>query len=424
MQKLLRQAHVVSTFAELNIRIKGRTPPKVLGNWLATRFQVLGPTYIKIGQFISSRADIFGEEFTEQFFELRDQVVPIPQAQATEIIKELESRHGFIQNVEVVPLASASIGQVHKGVDVKGKDLLVKIKRPNIRSTIENDIEFLRYLFNFATNVGIENVNNTLTILNEFEAFLFQEVSFRKEYENLVKFYNTYMPGYGQSLLCVPRVVKGACDDDCIVMEYIHNKGFDAYEGNRSELAKQIMLFFVRQLVQYGILHGDPHKGNIGITKDNRVVLYDYGNIITITEDERNLLKELICMLILGNKYGVVKILEKLGVQITDKEIVLTYIEKYIDYMRTLDIKVFANLQTGNDKLPIHLSGKIIRILRVYGVLEGICKELDPEFNYFKLVDERAADLMFDMSFVDYKVKKDMSALTRLQDVVYKLSDI
>lgn len=425
MYKLAKQAHVLSTFIELNVKARVvKVPPKPLGKWLANRLQYLGPTYIKIGQFISSRSDIFGEEFTEQFFDLRDQVTPIPGEEVKPLITSLLSKHSFIKEIDEHPLASASIGQVHMAKDAKGNDLLIKLKRPNIKAIIEGDLDFLRFLFSLASAASVENMTPTMTMLNEFEAFLGQEVSFHKEHENLVRFYSMYMPEFGSKFLRVPRVVRLPSDDDVLIMEYVHNHGcFEAYSGDKSELAKDLMRFFIRQLVQYGFLHGDPHKGNIGITDDNKLVLYDFGNIITIDENERNLLKELIYMLIIGNKYGIVKVLDKLGVVITDKHAVYEYIERYIEYMRTIDIKVFEGLHTPSDQLPIHLNGKIIRILRVYGILEGICKELDPTFNYFKLLDDKVMDLALDATFLDYKIRKDMSMLNKFQNVVFKLMD-
>jgi len=232
-----------------------------------------------------------------------------------------------------------------------------------------------------------------------------------------------YMPEYGQSLLRVPRVVR-TTDYEIIIMEYIHNHGcFAAYQGDKSELAKELMRFFIRQLVQHGFLHGDPHKGNIGITDDNKVVLYDYGNVILIDQTERNLLKELIYMLIIGNKYGIVRVLEKLGVDIMDKESVYMYVDRYIEYMRTIDVKVFQGLHSPQDKLPLHLNGKIIRILRVYGILEGICKELDPGFNYFQLLDSKVIDLALDAEFLEYKMKRDVNLFTKFQNVIFRLFD-
>lgn len=422
---LLKQIHVVTTFLELNTKLRiQKTPPKELGRWLANRVQHLGPTYVKIGQFISSRSDIFGEDFSEQFVNLRDQVPPMHKHESKKILSSIKSKNNFIASIEESPLASASIGQVHKAKDSKGNDLLVKIKRSNIQDIVHKDLEFLRSLFTIAQLASVKNMTPTMTIFDDFEIFLKQEISFKLEQQNLVRFFSLYMPEFGAAFLKVPRIVRNTSDDDVIIMEYIHNEGcFDAYQGDRPELAKQLMRFFIRQLVQYGFLHGDPHKGNMGITTDNKIVLYDFGNVIEISEEERNLLRELIYMLVLGNKQGIVNILTKLGVTIVDKTLVYDYIEKYIEYMKTIDIKVFQGMYTPTTTLPLQFSGKIIRILRVYGTLEGICKELDPTFNYFQLLDDKVMDLAMDVSFVDYKVRKDIMLLSSMPQKMYKFME-
>jgi ubiquinone biosynthesis protein len=423
MVALLKNAHVISTFIELNtkLRIK-KTPPKELGQWLAKRVQVLGPTYIKIGQFISSRSDIFGEDFSDQFVNLRDQVQPMAKHESKVILDKIAKKYSFISNIDEEPLASASIGQVHKAKDKNGNELLLKIKRSNIKQIVNQDLAFIRFLFDIASFASVNNMQPTMTIFNDFEAFLTQEISFQREVANLVRFYSLYMPIYGNTFLTVPRVVKNACDDDVIIMEYIHNHGcFDSYQGDRSELAKNIMRFFLRQLVQYGFMHGDPHKGNLGITSDNKLVMYDFGNVVDFTEEERNILKELIYMLVLNNKQGAVKLLKQLDVTVVDKEKLYDYIDRYVQYMRTLDINVFRGLQTLNSNLPVHFSGKIIRIIRVYGTLEGVCKELDPNFNYFQLLDDKIADLALDDDFLTYKVDKDFQLLGSLPNIIMKM---
>lgn len=422
MNNLAKRVHVVSTFVELNIKVRAAVPPKKIGNWLSYRFQHLGPTYIKIGQFISSRSDIFGEEFTSEFLNLRDNVRPIQQRIMKPILQDLQDNYTFLKSIEEQPLASASIGQVHKAVDKNNKVILIKVRRPDITNTINQDIQFLRMLFSMASKASVENINNTVTMLDEFEAFLLQEINFDNERKNIVDFYETFMPEFRDEIT-IPRLIRCKERNDVILMEYINNIGFDGYTGDKSELAKSIMRFFIRQLVQYGVLHGDPHKGNIGITNDNKIVLYDYGNMIYLTNEERNILRELIYMLVIGNKYGVVKLLEKLGVIIDDRNAVYNYVDKYVEYMKTINVKVFSDLQKSNDKLPLHLTGKIIRIIRAYGILEGVCKELDANFNYFQLIDDKIADLAFDSQFLDYKVRKDIDALSKLQIMIFKLFD-
>jgi predicted unusual protein kinase regulating ubiquinone biosynthesis (AarF/ABC1/UbiB family) len=404
MQKLIKQSQIVKTVVNTVFRVKIHQNPVTLGSWLVNEFQQLGPTYIKIGQFISSRKDIFGTDFSLCFDVLRDRVNPIPKIDIDELLLPVKDAL-FVEDKH---MASASIGQVHKAKSKKsGKELIVKIKRPNIEKTIHDDLDFLKNVVQLMINFDFYNAKNTMVMLKEFEEYLLQEVDFELEAQNLKLFYDTYAVALDQKVK-IPYFVSKLSSKDIIVMEYVFDIGLDNYNGDKKAAARMLMNFFIKQLVDYGVIHGDPHKGNIGITPDGRVILYDFGSIITFDKEERYVLKELVYMLIVGNKSGIMKLLTKLGVEIVDREALNIYIDKYIQYMRTIDINVFKTIQTDNFELPLKLNGKVFRLLRVYGILEGICKELDPEFNYFDLFDDYVTSLALDEDFLVYKMKQDM----------------
>lgn len=423
LQGITRKANVCKTFVELNYKIRRRVPSKELGAWLSSRCQQLGTTYVKIGQFISSRSDIFGDEFSNEFGNLRDQMAPMCPAHTRRQLLQYQELNQSITQIDLEPIASASIGQVHKAHGSKGQSVLIKIKRPNIAREITEDIGMLQSMLKIMMFFKVENVSNTQTMLTEFKEFLSQEIDLSIEQSNIVRFYNLYQQRFA-GFLRIPRVVRGVCNSDVLVMEYIENIGFQNYKGDRSLLARTLMEFFIRQLVQFGYMHGDPHKGNIGISADNKLVIYDYGNMLTIDQHDRFLLQEMIYMLLIGNKYGVVRLLAELGVEILDHAAVYKYVDKYSEYMRTIDVSVFRDIHKGsNDKLPIHLNGKIVRILRVYSILEGVCRELDPTFNYLKLLDTKVSDIIFDGDFLSYKMRKDMDCMHRTRNMVFRAFD-
>jgi predicted unusual protein kinase regulating ubiquinone biosynthesis (AarF/ABC1/UbiB family) len=224
------------------------------------------------------------------------------------------------------------------------------------------------------------------------------------------------------------------CNERIIVMEYVESCDVMSEEGarrvsradvsrstggrqdsndGRSVLANRLMDTFVAQLVYNGTVHGDPHPGNLGIDTMGRIVLFDFGNVIDLTDLERQRMKEMIYQLLLGNNAAVIVTLRKLGVEITDDAEMGRYIDLYRDYMRTIDVKSIAAIHGPNTKteLPLRLTDKIVRLTRVYGMLEGTCKALDPDFNYFSLLDNYIDELFFDEEFVVYKVKEDVRTL-------------
>jgi predicted unusual protein kinase regulating ubiquinone biosynthesis (AarF/ABC1/UbiB family) len=94
-----------------------------------------------------------------------------------------------------------------------------------------------------------------------------------------------------------------------------------------------------------------------------------------------------------------------------DKEAMLEYLDKYMKYIRTIDVNVFKDINDPGNRVPLRMSGTLVQLMRVYGILEGICKELDPQFNYFDLMDDQANNLLLDDSFLEYKIQRDMRTM-------------
>lgn len=457
---LQRQLRVARTAISIVIRTQiQKQPPRVIGTWLASECQKLGPTYVKLGQFVSSRKDIFGTDFATCFDGLRDQVEPIHPS----VIESILDDHPDIKrllSVDPKPLASASIGQVHRATSKRtGAQLIIKIRRPNIEQIVEDDLQFLWNITSFMASLNMRDSKSTLRMLRDMRKNILREADFKAEAEHIQRFYQEYqgvqMPAAGMTVR-IPFLIRTLSTPDIIVMEYVPNDiSIDTIPvADRSKVACAIMNFFITQLIDHGIIHGDPHKGNIGVTQANELVLYDFGSIVTVTKDEQYALKELIYMILAGNLPAIMDLLERLGVKIIDRNATKLYIQKYIQYMRSLDIDVFRSLfnATTNDtdsqgpddtdlddddnniklrsspssgpsssteqassqgapNLPVRLSSKIVRILKIYGTLEGVCKELDPTFNYFDILDGYITSLVFDEDFLIHKSSKDVGAL-------------
>ena len=416
MQSLMKNLHVASTVTRAQIRHrKGHTPAQV-GTFLANEFQTLGPTYIKMGQFISSRNDIFGDDFAASFSCLRDKVTPIDPKEVKQRISDILKRYPQkLARIEPTPLASASIGQVHQATGIDGQSLIIKLRRPNVEKIIQEDLKFLRGMTQFMASLNTNNTSQQVKVLlDDIERFLVQEVDFKREAQNIEAFHKAYhnkpQTGPIQGVI-VPHVLNDMCDHDVVVMEYVPGIHIDSYKGDKRTAARKLMNFFMYQLLENGIIHGDPHKGNIRITEEGNIVLYDFGNVIYMGKPDRYAIKELVYMLIVGNKYGAITLLSQLGAEIMDKEAMLEYLDKYMAYIRTIDVNIFKDINDPANRVPLRLSGMLVQLMRVYGILEGICKEMDPGFNYFDLVDDQINTLILDDSFLEYKIQRDMRTL-------------
>jgi predicted unusual protein kinase regulating ubiquinone biosynthesis (AarF/ABC1/UbiB family) len=369
--KFLRQTSVIGIGLQTIIKVKAQQEPVVIGQWLSNKFQMLGPAYIKIGQFIASRKDIFGEQMSASFSVLQDKVQPVSLPET--ISKELLISSDIL--IDEFPIASASIGQVHKARDANGNEFVVKIKRPNIEHVIKDDFDFLKSLCNVLSVLRLPNAEHSVNLLGEIEESLLSELDFIKEANNMYDFHEMYSSIY-TGVVQIPKVYTRLSSSNYIVMQYVPDMKLPN-DTDKSYVARTLMGFFIEQLLDHGLVHGDPHKGNIGFDETSNLILYDFGNVLQFSKSERFYLKELILCLILGNKESIIELLQKLDVIVVDKEQLCEYIDKYIEYIKTVDINVFREHHKENIVLPVKFTGKIFRLLRVYGTVTSILSSID-----------------------------------------------
>lgn len=407
-RQVSKSLKTVSTLFELNVKLALKTPKRDLGKWVSTKLQDLGPTYIKIGQFMSSRKDIFGGEFVSELSKLRDKVNPMETHEFYQTINEHLDTSQF-KFIDPVPLASASIGQVHKAKLLNGKDVIVKVKRPGIADMIKDDIKFIHNVLSILQMFRLENVEDSIDMINDFEKNVLNEVNFDLEMKHLQRYLEIYKSNEG---VTIPRLYKKLSSQYVIVMEYVPSQNIYEYDGNRKNMSYRLMDVFISQLIMHGLVHGDPHAGNIGYdeSKDS-IVLYDFGNVIEIEDIERQRMKELIYQLVIGNKTAVMGLLTKLDMKILDKKLMSEYIDKYIDYLKTIDISQLKSSNGPSIKLPLKFSDKVFRLVRTYGIMEGICKDLNPKFNYFDLLFNYINELILDEQFLVYKASNDLTSV-------------
>jgi ubiquinone biosynthesis protein len=422
LQTAQRRALTVGTLVQLQLRNALLNPSKrEQGAWLAERFQALGPTYVKAGQFVSSRQDVFGEEFSEPFGALRDRVRPIDRADVEAVLSRCIDASAF-RSIDYDPIASASIGQVHAAVLSNGARVVIKIKRPGIDAVIKEDIEFLTAVIDVITRVNgasAENRAQAMGFLRELETHLVRESDFRLEAKNAERFRAMYAD---DPAVRIPATLPTLCNASVIVMEYVPCSGMDTFAPDgaalRRDMANRVMDTFVSQLVYKGLVHGDPHSGNLGFDDKGRLVLYDFGSVIDITTEERQRMKEMIYQLLVGNNRAVSDTLKKLGVRVLDEGAMEAYIDLYRDYMRTIDVSTIATgaaaagaAQGPDTPVPVQLTDTFVRLIRVYGMLEGTCKRISADFNYFDLLDNYIDELFFDEEFISYKIAEDVRSL-------------
>ena len=373
-------------------------PIKDRGKWLRQALDGAGPTYVKIGQFISNRPDVFGKEFSNDLAPLRDNVTPVDFDKFRSKIPK------GITNVDEKPIASASIAQVHRG-KLKDRNIVLKFKRPGIEAQIKEDLDLIRNgasLLSLIPNFGMEFMTPWL---KEFEQGLLAELDFKKEIRNIAFFRDAYRD---RDDVKIPRPYSKLSNEDVIVMDYTPSESIQ-----KPFKAERLVNMFLEQLLYEGVIHGDLHTGNIGI-RDNALVLYDFGNIIRITPQYKSAIRDFVYGVQTSNVDAVIDNMILMGMTVRDEEVTRIFVKQYFQYLDTLDLRSFSvnspEIREKASKVPVELDPTTLVILRTYSLLEGLCKELDPEFSYQKILTKNIEMLFLDLDYILYRVEKDTAS--------------
>ena len=195
--------------------VEKQTKPE-LGKWIKDNLVMMGPTFIKIGQFLSTRTDVFGEDITNQLKELQDNVAPLAFQDIECYIEPIKKE---LMNFEEVPIAAASIGQVHLARKNDGTEVVVKIKRPNIENEIINDFETLLFCINILKQVSNDRKIREFEILfKEYYKILLEEIDFPRETQNMKIFKEKFK---NKKYVKIPYVCDDLCTNNIITMEYV-----------------------------------------------------------------------------------------------------------------------------------------------------------------------------------------------------------
>lgn len=252
---------------------------------LAADLEALGPTFVKLGQVLSSRPDLIAEPYVEALTRLQDDVAPVP----FEIVRErLAEELGVrvskaFSELEEKPMAAASLGQVHAAKLRDGRRVAVKVQRPNIRKIIASDLETLERVARVLdghTEVG-RSVEFT-TLIDEFRKSLARELDYKVEADHLNAFAQA-MEAYPN--LVVPRPIADYSTERVLTMELVPGRKINKVHGvvkpdlDGDELADELFCAYLHQVLVEGTFHADPHPGNILLTPDHRIAILDLGMV-------------------------------------------------------------------------------------------------------------------------------------------------
>ena len=360
----------------------------VVGRWTKHQLLDLGPTFVKLGQIVSTRGDLYPTDFCRELESLQDDVPPVAY---DEIKKYVNQKH--FAYFDEKPFKSASIGQVHRAQLVTGEDVIVKVKRPDIYNIMKMDMDNVKHIVAFLERMGVDTGTGTGYVLDESIDNLLGETDYRKEVQNAIVFRHNFKKN---TWVKVPRVYENLSSPNVIVMEYVPSEKLTSIQTkgvNHKKVCEALINSYVIQTMEHGFFHADPHPGNVGFLPEGRLVFYDFGLVIPISEELRQGFMELLVHIINKDTKKIVEVLVALKIIIpvgTDLGDIEVFFDTILDYLGTLDVKdlmndeIIANL--AREK-PFILPSSFIYLAKAFSLVEGVCLKLDPEFNYYTYLE-------------------------------------
>ena len=362
-----------------------------LGRFTKQELLELGPTFIKIGQFISTRGDLYPLEFVKELESLQDNVTVVEY-------DDSKIPYNIFSHIDLSkPFKCASIGQVYRAtLKENNQEVIVKVKRPNIKETMETDTNNIKEIVSFLEKVGVDTGTGTGVILEETIENLINETDYVKEKENAIKFYENFKD---VPWVKIPKVYEQYCSEDIIVMEYVPAEKLNDIQTkgvNKKKICEALIRSYVKQTMEDGFFHADPHPGNVGFSPLGKLVFYDFGLVIPISDELKNGFMDLLVNIVARDTKQIVQKLVDLKIIIPQTELgdIEIFFESILSYMEKLDPKNLAE-EIMNDEIlmnlakekPFIIPSSFIYLAKTFSIVEGLCLQLDPTFNYFKYLE-------------------------------------
>ncbi|MDJ0633324.1 MAG: AarF/ABC1/UbiB kinase family protein [Xenococcaceae cyanobacterium MO_188.B29] len=363
---------------------------KQLGGILTT----LGPTFIKVGQALSTRPDLIHKDFLEELIKLQDQLPPFDSKRAFAIIEsELGcSVEKAYREISPLPVAAASLGQVYRAVLHSGEEVAVKIQRPGLRSIITIDLYLMRWAASWLGGLLPLNLGHDLTmIIDEFGIKLFEEIDYLNEARNAEKFATNFQ---GNPEVKVPLIYWRYTNRRVLTLEWINGiKLTDVDKIKAAGLDSDRLIRIgvtsgLQQLLEYGFFHADPHPGNLFATLDGRMAYIDFGMMDQLEENTKETLASAVVQLINRDYQALARDFVKLGFLTPDINInpIIPALEKVLGNAMGESVGDF-NFKTITDEFselmydyPFRVPAKFALIIRSLITQEGLALSLNPNF--------------------------------------------
>lgn len=413
-RKLKRSARLISVlskygFKDLLARMNGGNKDEIPSNSdevvskgtvyerIRLVLEELGPTFVKLGQSFSNREDLLPPELLQELQKLQDKVETV-EMNVEEILENefsisVKDHFADIQNI---PLATASIAQVYKATLIDGTEIILKIKKADVQSVIEDDLLLIKDLEKLVSSYSeIGEKLNLKQAISTFEKSLLEEVSLINEKENILQFIRNFK---NSKETYVPKVYEEFSNNNVLCMEFIDGiKVTDTasllqYDIDPVIISETGLRLFVSQILDYGFFHADPHAGNILVKKDGKVVFIDFGAVGKIPPNDKEVLENLIVSFVAKNPHKIVRYLKKMAIsyEIPDERRFENDVEDILNFVHSTSLKEI-NAQVIINKMKdvlkdnrLHMPDYFYLLFKGISLIEGVGRTINPDLDVVK----------------------------------------
>ena len=398
-----RGAEIMAIFAKHNFYMGGFTPEE-----LRTTLEDLGPTYVKIGQIMSSRTDMLPESYCHELEKLRQNVKPLDPAIARAVIEQETGKkiEEIYSEFNDHPLGSASIGQAHSGVLLDGTKVVTKVQRPLIADMMRNDFVLLKKIASAlkTVNEGKEDEEEQIDLMSvivELEKVTEEELDFRVEAGNTIFFKENCIED--EEKVSCPTVYPELTTERIMTMSFVD--GYSVSKKNRlhedgydeNEIGAAIIDNYLHQVLDVGTFHADPHQGNIMVSHGVPYWI-DFGMIGRLTPANIKMIQDLILALIQTDSEALVDAALAMGVASpkTDRsklaEDLDSLINRYMSVTNLDELDTAVLLEDVTNVMTLHhikIPGEYTMLIRSIATIEGVIEQLCPELNLFSMITDK-----------------------------------
>jgi predicted unusual protein kinase regulating ubiquinone biosynthesis (AarF/ABC1/UbiB family) len=381
-------------------RTVGREAQQRRAESLLDSLLTLGPTFIKLGQLLSTRPDVLPPAYIDVLSSLQDDVPPAPWDEAERVVEaELGPVDEVYDEFDRDPISGASLGQVYRAT-YEGESVAVKVRRPGVEDLVEADLKViawsvpvLKRFLGEARSFSLENLSE------EFAKTIREEMDYERERSVLEEIRGNFADN---DAIRIPASIPAVSGPRVLTMEYVGGtkiNDVETLEGkglDRSALAERIQRIYLQMMLEDGVFHADPHPGNLAVTDDGAVVFYDFGMSGEVDPFFQEKIIDFYIAVAEQDIDGILDAMVEMGTLSpeADREVMSNVMELAIADVRGEDIERYRVQQVVQQvedtiyEFPLRLPRNFALILRVATVVEGVCVTLDPDFDFIAIAQE------------------------------------